>query len=76
MADSDESYARYSGTSMATPHVAGVAAALLMAHDDQLSLSDVKARLLNTSRFADSLTGRDVEWQLLLCGRRDRQRTG
>ena len=59
VADSDESYARYSGTSMAAPHVAGVAA-LLMAHDDQLSLSDVKARLLNTSRFADSLTGRTV----------------
>ena len=59
VADSDESYTRYSGTSMATPHVAGVAA-LLMAHDDQLSLSDVKARLLNTSRFADSLTGRTV----------------
>jgi subtilisin family serine protease len=67
VADSDESYAYYSGTSMATPHVAGVMA-LLLAHDSSLSATQAKARLLNTSVFLDSLRGRTVSGGLANAG--------
>lgn len=45
--NSDSSYVLMSGTSMATPHVAG-AAALLAAYDPTLSPASLKATLLNT----------------------------
>jgi subtilisin family serine protease len=67
VADSDESYAYYSGTSMATPHVAGVMA-LLLAHDSSLSAAQAKARLLNTSVFLDSLRDRTVSGGLANAG--------
>lgn len=41
-------YATYSGTSMATPHVAGIAA-LLMSANPTWTFSDVKDRLIKTS---------------------------
>ena len=41
-------YKSYSGTSMATPHVAGVAA-LMMSIDSTLAYSDIKERLVKTS---------------------------
>ena len=67
VADSDESYAYYSGTSMATPHVAGVMA-LLLAHDGSLNAAQAKARLLNTSVFLDSLRDRTVSGGLANAG--------
>lgn len=46
-ASSDSSYTGLSGTSMATPHVAG-AAALLAAYNPNLSAQSLKATLMNT----------------------------
>ncbi len=44
-----EAYARQSGTSMATPHVAGIAALILSQHPDYTP-ADVKAALANTAK--------------------------
>ncbi|MFP5111413.1 Ig-like domain-containing protein [Bacillaceae bacterium C204] len=51
--DYSQAYARISGTSMATPHVAGIAALILQAHPDYKP-ADVKAALMNS---ADKLNG-------------------
>lgn len=67
ISDSDNAYAYFSGTSMATPHVSGVVA-LIMAVHDTLDASAVKARLLNTSRTLDSLEGRTVSGGLAHAG--------
>ncbi|HJN67787.1 MAG TPA: S8 family serine peptidase, partial [Pirellulales bacterium] len=50
------SYASYSGTSMATPHVAGVAA-MLLAENPSLTAAEVKAVILNSVDPIDALTG-------------------
>ncbi|SEK91624.1 S8 family serine peptidase [Paenibacillus sp. OK003] len=47
-ANDDIAYARISGTSMATPHMAGIAALMLQAHGDY-SPFDVKTALMNTA---------------------------
>ncbi|MEH7503437.1 S8 family serine peptidase [Neobacillus drentensis] len=51
--DYSQAYARISGTSMAAPHVAGIAALILQAHPDYKP-ADVKAALMNS---ADKLNG-------------------
>ena len=50
-------YGLKSGTSMATPHVAG-AAALLLAQDSDRSYSDLKNRLYDTATKVSGLTGK------------------
>jgi len=50
-------YASYSGTSMATPHVAG-AAALALAVDPTLSVADLKTALLGTVDGVSGLAGK------------------
>jgi subtilisin family serine protease len=64
VSDSDSSYAYYSGTSMATPHVAGVVA-LMLANNGGLSVVEAKAQLLSTSIPLDSLEGRTVSGGLV-----------
>ena len=51
------SYASFSGTSMATPHVAGVAA-LVWSHEPALTALEVKQRLLSTARPIAGLKGK------------------
>ena len=51
------SYGYYSGTSMATPHVSGVAA-LLKSRNPALDDAQVKGRLLNTADKKSNLTNR------------------
>ncbi len=46
--DHSTAYARLSGTSMATPYVAG-SAALMLQHDEDLDPIELKARLMNTA---------------------------
>lgn len=53
---SNSSYGNMSGTSMATPHVAG-AAALLSAHNPNLSAASLKATLMNTVDTLASFNG-------------------
>ncbi|WP_069473001.1 S8 family serine peptidase [Candidatus Marithrix sp. Canyon 246] len=52
-------YASYSGTSMATPHVAG-AAALLWAANPNDSYADIKAKLMGTVDQLASLSGKMI----------------
>ena len=53
------SYASYSGTSMATPHIAGICA-LISAHNSSLTNLQVKARLFSTVDALDSLSGKMI----------------
>jgi uncharacterized repeat protein (TIGR02543 family) len=59
-AGSDTEYSVYSGTSMATPHVSGVAA-LILANSTNATIAELRARLFTTVPVADlrgkSLTG-------------------
>ncbi len=58
-AGSDTDYAIASGTSMAAPHVSGVAA-LILAHRPSISLVDLRNRLLLTTTPDGRLAGRTV----------------
>ena len=57
MSTTGGSYKSYSGTSMATPHVAGVAA-LLWANEPGLTAAEVKERLVATVRPLASMKGK------------------
>jgi subtilisin family serine protease len=59
IAESDNSYANFAGTSMASPHVAGVAA-LVLARYPTASLEEVRARILLTAVRIPALVGRSV----------------
>jgi len=54
---SDSAYDTYNGTSMATPHVAGVAA-LVLAKYPSISVTDFRNRIINNTRPVASLNGR------------------
>lgn len=54
-----DSYDSWSGTSMATPHVSGVAA-LLKSHDSNLSAIEIKERLMKTARPLAALRGKMI----------------
>jgi len=56
---SDSAYGTYNGTSMATPHVSGVAA-LLKAQFPASSLEELRQRLLSTTVSVPALAGRCV----------------
>lgn len=60
----DNSYGYMSGTSMAAPMVTGVAA-MLYSYRTDISLSDVKTIILNSSRKLDTLSGKVVSGGLL-----------
>ncbi|MEK7521913.1 MAG: tandem-95 repeat protein [Patescibacteria group bacterium] len=55
----DGGYAFLQGTSMATPHVAGLAG-LLFSYSPSLSTSDVKTKILNSGDSVSSLNGNTV----------------
>jgi subtilisin family serine protease len=50
-------YDTWSGTSMATPHVSGIAS-LLLSHEPNLSNVELKARIIATARPATALKGK------------------
>lgn len=52
-------YGSFSGTSMATPHVAGVAA-LIKSQDPDLGDADLKAKILQSVEDKDALNGKTV----------------
>jgi thermitase len=53
----DGGYETMSGTSMATPHVAGVAALVLAAHP-KFSLSELREKMMSSVKSLDSLKGK------------------
>ena len=55
----DDAYAWWGGTSMAAPHVSGVAA-LVLAHKPVVTLADLRARIINTARPLRDLSKRTV----------------
>ena len=57
-------YDSWSGTSMATPHVSGVAA-LVWGHEEGLTGHDVKARLITTARPIAGLRGKTTSGGML-----------
>ncbi len=57
--DSDSSYDFFNGTSMATPHVSGVAA-LIAAQFPGISVANMRQRLLSTTVAVASLSGKAV----------------
>lgn len=59
VASADDAYASFSGTSMATPHVAGVAA-LVAARFPGISLAEMRQRLLGTTVPVAALAARSV----------------
>lgn len=61
-------YARFSGTSMAAPHVTG-AAALLLARDPSLSAAELKKRLLDNADHVAGLSGKVATGGRLNVGR-------
>ncbi len=58
-AESDSSYDTYDGTSMAAPHVSGVAA-LVKAKYPALTMAELKNRIINNTRPLSSLSGRTI----------------
>jgi subtilisin family serine protease len=58
-ADSDSSYDTYDGTSMAAPHVAGVAA-LIKAALPNLTMAELRDRLVKNTRPVAALAGRTI----------------
>jgi subtilisin family serine protease len=56
-AESDTAYDTYNGTSMATPHVAGVAALILSANPSA-TMTEVRDRILDSARPLASLEGK------------------
>jgi subtilisin family serine protease len=58
------SYASYSGTSMATPHVSGVAA-LLLANDPSMNIYELKSRLVWTGDPIESLSSKTISGRRL-----------
>lgn len=58
-AESDSSYDTYDGTSMATPHVSGVAA-LVKSKFPSLTVAELKNRLINNTRPVTALNGRTI----------------
>ena len=63
----DTSYAYFSGTSMATPHVTGAAALIMSAHPDY-SIANVKQVLMATAVPLSSLTGKTVTGGMVNAG--------
>jgi subtilisin family serine protease len=57
IADSDSSYGFYSGTSMAAPHVSGVAA-LIKSYYPGISISESRTRIIDTARTVADLQSR------------------
>ena len=55
----NDGYAYYSGTSMATPHVAG-AVALCYSADPTLGPRQLRSRIMNTAKPTSSLAGRTI----------------